>query len=65
MKKSYTVPAAELIYLLPQEDLASGNKSWIWKDGKGVLSNLWGNTKDNLMSATVNWYDIDTNEFTK
>jgi len=65
MKKSYTVPVAELIYLLPQESLASGNDSWIWKDRKGDLTNLWGDTTNDLMSATVNWFDITTNEFTK
>jgi len=61
MKKSYIVPEAELIYLLPQENLAS----WIWGTEKNNLANLWGNNKDKLASATVNWYDITTNEFNK
>jgi len=61
MKKSYIVPEAELIYLLPQENLAS----WIWGTEKNNLANLWGNNTDKLASATVNWYDITTNEFNK
>ena len=61
MKKSYTVPEAELIYLLPQENLAS----WIWGTGKNGLTNLWGQSTDKLASANVNWYDITTNEFNK
>ena len=62
MKKSYTVPAAELIYLLPQENLAS---SWIWGTEKSNLANLWGANTDKLASANVNWYDITTSEFNK
>ena len=59
MKRQYISPAAELICLMPAEELTNGTKPWKWDSS---LQNYWGNTSSEVPSGTTYWYDFGTEE---
>ena len=60
MKRQYISPAAELICLIPAEELTNSTKKpWEWDS---ELQNYWGNTTSEIPSGNSFWYDFGTEE---
>ena len=59
MKKQYISPTAELILLVPIEEITTNPRSWEWGPG---LQNYWGSTITEVPSGTTYWWDFGTAE---
>ena len=55
MKKTYVSPRIELICFAPVENLATGNKSWIFNNHWGILGDKANDEPQNV-SGIINWY---------
>lgn len=65
MKKQYIAPRADVLFLAPEENIASWTQNNSWKtNGFFWSSQDVGTTQPPPVSGTSYWWDFDTDELT-